>query len=55
MTKQRKDKNIQKDPSNFISYAYKSVAYGKQMQIRWRLESPMPASVYEYAKYKSAI
>jgi hypothetical protein len=40
---------------HYKDHEYKDVSYGKQMQIRWELESPMPASVYDFAKYKSAI
>lgn len=40
---------------DFMSYVYKTVSYGKQMQIKWKLESPMPASVYDFSKYKTAL
>ncbi len=40
---------------HYKDYEYKDVSYGKQMQIKWELESPMPASVYDFSKYKSAI
>jgi hypothetical protein len=39
----------------YKDHGYKDVSYSKQMQIRWELESPMPTSVYDFAKYKSAI
>jgi hypothetical protein len=40
---------------HYKDHEYKDVSYGKQMQIKWKLESPMPASVYDFSKYKSAI
>lgn len=41
--------------AGFVSYEYKLAAYGRQMQIKWHMVDAMPASVYEFAKYKSAI
>lgn len=41
--------------AQFVDYKYNVVSYGRQMQIRWHMLSPMPASVYQFAKYQSAI
>lgn len=41
--------------AELLSYEYKAVAYGRQMQIKWKMMTDMPASVYEFAKYKSAM
>ena len=41
--------------AQFVDYKYNAVSYGRQMQIRWHMLEPMPASVYQFAKYQSAI
>ncbi|MGI6231634.1 MAG: DUF3427 domain-containing protein [Prevotella sp.] len=41
--------------ARFVDYKYNVVSYGRQMQIRWHLQEPMPASVYQFAKYQNAI
>ncbi|MGI6224209.1 MAG: DUF3427 domain-containing protein [Prevotella sp.] len=41
--------------AQFVSYKYNAVSYGRQMQIRWHMLEPMPAFVYQFAKYQSAI
>lgn len=39
----------------YISHTYNHVSYGKQMQIRWKMVADMPASLYQFAKYKVAL
>ena len=41
--------------AQFVDYKYNVVSYGRQMQIKWHMLSPMPASVYQFAKYQNAI
>jgi superfamily II DNA or RNA helicase/HKD family nuclease len=41
--------------AQIVDYKYNVVSYGRQMQIRWHMLEPMPASVYQFAKYQSAI
>lgn len=39
----------------YLRHTYNQVSYGKQMQIHWKMLSDMPASVYQFAKYKVAL
>ena len=39
----------------YISHTYNQVGYGKQMQIRWKMVTSMPATVYQFAKYRIAL
>ncbi len=37
------------------SHTYNRVSYGRQMQIKWKMASPIPASVMQYAKLSNVI
>jgi len=41
--------------TTYISHTYNRVNYGRQMQIKWRMAAPIPASVMEYAKLSNVI
>ncbi len=41
--------------TTYMSHTYNEVSYGHQMQIRWKMGSPIPASVMEYSKLENAI
>ena len=41
--------------TTYISHTYNRVSYGRQMQIKWKMASPIPVSVMQYAKLSNAI
>ncbi len=41
--------------TKYMSHTYNEVSYGRQMQIKWELASPIPASVMQYAKLGNVI
>ena len=43
------------DKTTYISHTYNRVSYGRQMQIKWKMASPIPVSVMQYAKLSNAI
>lgn len=41
--------------TSYISHTYNRVSYGRQMQIKWKMATPIPASVMQYAKLSNVI
>lgn len=41
--------------TTYMSHTYNEVSYGHQMQIKWKMITPIPASVMQYAKLANVI